>query len=315
MGHDLNIERVTSFREPLFFHGELTRILCSCNGVVLVAAGQNVLLWNPITRWCRVVLKHRSLRNPGNSVLGGICYDSSTKDYKFVFFISRESGFSGRALGGFVFSASLQNNKAWTLLSFPYNSYSPRSGVNFNNTFHWRVSDVKRPCALLKPHQHDYSESDSTGLDDYSESHSCGFDSDEDGSGWVWDNSLGCNNIAYFDPINEEFKTLPSPDPCNTEEEDSIVGLGIIDDCLCMARTDDKMQMVQVLIMKECGKRESWFKAFDIPMSKFEKQDDFYDIKLFSKKGNNAKVLIISGQKIAYIYDSASEDVLSQVCL
>ncbi|CAH9090808.1 unnamed protein product [Cuscuta epithymum] len=115
-----------------------------------------------------------------------------------------------------------------------------RDGVNFNNTLHSIVSDIKT----------------SQGWDYH----------DSNGDYRLWDNYVGCNKIVYFDMVDDAFKILPSPTRINMEEKDSIVGTGIIDGCFSMARKDEKRQVFQVSIMKEYGKSESWMASFAISM-------------------------------------------------
>ncbi|CAH9096855.1 unnamed protein product [Cuscuta europaea] len=266
-----------------FFEGFRPKILDSCNELVLVSAGKKVLLWNPLTRWFRVVFglynhEEYTLRD-GSVVLGSICYDTSIKDYKIVLQLrcltADRRGYTNRC----VSFASLKSN-VWKDLGPPSRGGVPRSGahsarkgVNFHNTFHWSVCHNVQPPVRNIPG--------------------------------------GPNNkIVYFDPVNDEFKILPSPEPCHREEDDWIVGMGVVNDCLCMARLDDKTKMVQVLAMKEYGNGESWFRAFDVSLSRFGCQgDDLYNFTFFSLE-KNGKVLMNYNDSRILVYDPASEDVL-----
>ncbi|CAH9148125.1 unnamed protein product [Cuscuta epithymum] len=144
----------------------------------------------------------------------------------------------------FVIVSSLKS-KVWREVSFPYNYCTSRGGVGFNNNLHWIVSDIK----------HEYLE---------------------------WDNLAARNKIVYFDVVDDGFKIMPSPMPIHEEEEDSIVGTGIIDGCFCMARKDEKTQVIQVLLMKEYGKQESWVTAFVIPLLRFQPYAD-YNLEFLSQ--------------------------------
>ncbi|CAH9133936.1 unnamed protein product [Cuscuta epithymum] len=282
INHDLRLQWRSSLKEPRLFPDP--SILCSCNGLVLVMAGTHFWLWNPLSGWRWDVLRHRYLKDGDYSVLAGMSYNATTDDYKVVLLLrhfSADCGYGRR----FVTFASMRT-KTWTEASFPYNLRTAGDGVNFHNRLHWLVSDVKRP----RDFEHD--------------------DSDEDYAnhcplkGWVWEDFSECNKITFFDPRKDEFKTLPSPSPCNPEEEDSIVGLGIMKNCLCMARRDNKMQTIQVLIMREYGRGESWFRLFHISMSILERLD-FYGFNFFSPE-DSAKVLFIRcgyDHETAYVYD------------
>ncbi|CAH9137036.1 unnamed protein product [Cuscuta epithymum] len=106
---------------------------------------------------------------------------------------------------------------------------------------------------------------------------------------------------------------MPSPMPIHEEEEDSIVGTGIIDGCFCMARKDEKTQVIQVLLMKEYGKQESWVTAFVIPLLRFQPYAD-YNLEFLSQNG---KVFILvkgSYYTETYVYD-VTEDKLEHTLL
>ncbi|CAH9108765.1 unnamed protein product [Cuscuta epithymum] len=99
-----------------------------------------------------------------------------------------------------------------------------------------------------------------------------------------WHPTDGCNKIVYFDPVYDSFKILPSPTRINPEEEDKIEGMGIIDGCFCMARKDEKRQLIQVSVMKEYGKQESWVTSFVTSLSKL-RLCGFFNLKLLSQNG------------------------------
>nr|GMD57125.1 F-box/kelch-repeat protein At3g23880-like [Ipomoea batatas] len=75
-------------------------------------------------------------------ILGGLCYVSSTRDYKAVILIRPLIG-PGHEFGyPFVISASL-SHKEWRPVQFPYNLNSANGNVEFRNTFYWWASDIK----------------------------------------------------------------------------------------------------------------------------------------------------------------------------
>ncbi|XP_019189895.1 PREDICTED: F-box/kelch-repeat protein At3g23880-like [Ipomoea nil] len=118
-------------------------VWCSCNGLVLFSAGKYILLWNPSTHCCTKVLEfRRCLGNPlipGHNIVSGLCYVSSTRDYKAVLVFRNRP----------ALVASLKN-KEWRNVPFPYR-LSAGDGVNFRNTPHWcaivsRVSSSSWRC-------------------------------------------------------------------------------------------------------------------------------------------------------------------------
>ncbi|XP_019192314.1 PREDICTED: F-box/kelch-repeat protein At3g23880-like [Ipomoea nil] len=152
-------------------------VLCSCNGfVLLLVAKIDIWLWNPSTKCSTKVLECPYSEESNPIMFGGLCYDSSTRDYKVVLSL-RPIGLDSWEDYGYPFliSASL-NHKEWRPVQFPCNMESVRGGVEggveFHNTFHWWASDMK-------------------DWDWY--------------KNYEWDK----NRIIYFDPVLDEFKILP----------------------------------------------------------------------------------------------------------
>ncbi|CAH9137034.1 unnamed protein product [Cuscuta epithymum] len=286
---DLGNERLSqftghlSFAEPaadeclgFFGDGYRLRVLCSCSGLVLIHIGEHLILWNPHTSWSTKVLELQRLRDDDYKVLGGLCYDLSTSDYKVVLLLSDNTSDHG---GHFVLVSTLKS-KRWRKMRFLYNYMTSQVGINFNDILHWIVSDIQN----------------SQGWHYYNDQY------------MKWDN-LRCNKIVCFDPVDDTFKTLPSPTQINRGEEDSIVGMGIIDGCFCMATKDEKRQVIQVSIMKEYGKPESWVTSFAISMLG-PAQHNFYNLKFVSQNG---KVFMKFGYFWrTYVYD-VKEDRLEEM--
>ncbi|XP_058181504.1 F-box/kelch-repeat protein At3g23880-like [Rhododendron vialii] len=111
----------------------------SCNGLVLVSCDQDLFLWNPTTRWCIKVLSHWRLGKyryqPDSSFISGLCYDSSTGDYKAVM--------ASRACN--VAMAGSFRNKTWTEIHFPYTNKLLESGPTVNDRTHWLVHSGEYP--------------------------------------------------------------------------------------------------------------------------------------------------------------------------
>ncbi|XP_019176477.1 PREDICTED: putative F-box protein At3g16210 [Ipomoea nil] len=176
-----------------------------------------------------------------------------------------------------VISASL-THKEWRPVEFPYCSDAIRDGVNFRNTFHWWViSDTKY-------HQD-------------------------------WDFLPSCDKIIYFDPIRDEFRNLPTP-KLRHGQEYLIVGLGVINDYFCMAHEEVNPNKIQVLIMKEYGRQESWMTAFAIQTSEFIDTFGGYDdnsITFYSLKKDAHEILFLSTsgwpRKKVCVYDRKKDEL------
>nr|GMD16512.1 F-box/kelch-repeat protein At3g23880-like [Ipomoea batatas] len=65
-----------------------------------------------------------------------------------------------------------------------------------------------------------------------------------------------CEKIIYFEGESDEFKELPTPELCGRESV--VLGLGIIDGCLCMIHKGKEIGKNNVLVMKEYGVKKSW---------------------------------------------------------
>nr|GMD62414.1 F-box/kelch-repeat protein At3g23880-like [Ipomoea batatas] len=265
------------------------RSLCSCNGFVLLLliAERDILLWNPSTR-CLMKVLHLPYPKESNMViLGGLCYVSSTRDYKAVILIRPLMALIGprREFGyPFAISASL-NHKEWRSVQFPYNLNSVNGNVEFRNTFyctfHWWASDI---------------ENWHSNMDYFSGGNR--------------------NRIVYFDPVCDEFKILPTPE---LRQNFPIVGLGVIDDCLSMACSVHKQKnsiptTIQVLIMKEYGIQESWMTAFAVQITtQYPYTIASYGLTFYSKKNNTQEVLFLHAMNWTegkvYVYDRRKDEL------
>ncbi|XP_019191274.1 PREDICTED: F-box/kelch-repeat protein At3g23880-like [Ipomoea nil] len=278
--HDFRLQRhKCPFGEAPFPSVYCVTPLCSCNGFVLLGAGRKIVLWNPSTRCLTKVLKLPYPDELKLVILGGLCYDPCTRDYKVVLLIRSitqprfEFGYP------FVISASL-NHKEWRPMQFPYDLKSARGSVEFRNTFHWWASDIK--------------------------------DWDWDIKDWDGDRNM----ILYFDPVRDEFRILPTPE---LRKKFSIVGLGVIDDCLSMAcivhkAETFKTQTMQVLIMKEYGIQESWMTAFAIQMPQSPYTCMGYYLTFYSQKNNAQEVLFLRITDYyfwgkVYVYDRRKDEL------
>nr|GME02396.1 F-box/kelch-repeat protein At3g23880-like [Ipomoea batatas] len=74
-----------------------------------------------------------------------------------------------------------------------------------------------------------------------------------------------CEKIIYFEGESDEFKELPTPELCGRESV--VLGLGIIDGCLCMIHEGKEIGKNNVLVMKEYGVKKSWVSQFVISIT------------------------------------------------
>ncbi|XP_031099659.1 F-box protein CPR1-like [Ipomoea triloba] len=152
-GYSLDVTSITNTSLPIktllqvpenaSLHHRWTGVWCSCNGLVLFSVEKNIFLWNPYTRCCTKVLELPRLSTAfSDYVVSGLCYVSSTGDYKVVLLLCLHFDSN-------LMVASLKN-KEWRKVSFPYQVNYPRIGINFQNTLHWRTNGcLRRPATII----------------------------------------------------------------------------------------------------------------------------------------------------------------------
>ncbi|XP_058202750.1 F-box/kelch-repeat protein At3g23880-like [Rhododendron vialii] len=74
---------------------------------------------------------------------------------------------------------------------------------------------------------------------------------------------LSPHQIIYFDAHVDKFGEVAMPEP-KRRDGDIIVGLGVLDECLCMSRWDYPRSNVEVLVMKHYGVKKSWTILFAV---------------------------------------------------
>ncbi|KAE9445147.1 hypothetical protein C3L33_22955, partial [Rhododendron williamsianum] len=74
---------------------------------------------------------------------------------------------------------------------------------------------------------------------------------------------LSPHQIIYFDAHGDKFEEVAMPEP-KRGDGDIIVGLGVLDECLCMSRWDCPRSSVEVLVMKHYGVKKSWTILFAV---------------------------------------------------
>ncbi|XP_058201586.1 F-box/kelch-repeat protein At3g23880-like [Rhododendron vialii] len=116
------------------------KILGSCNGLVLMHIDDDLFLWNPLTRFFKKVLASDRVCDRGRTtyrVCSGLCYDSTSDEYKAVLVNSSLTpgyGDESVAVGSF-------RSKSWTTIAFPY--YVPlwdSWNIIVNGNLHWFAS-------------------------------------------------------------------------------------------------------------------------------------------------------------------------------
>ncbi|XP_058211813.1 F-box protein At4g22390-like [Rhododendron vialii] len=111
----------------------------SCNGLLLLNVWEDLFLWNPLTGCNRKVISHQRLsrRYPYKTV-SGLCYDSSTDDYKAVLAVA--DLWDRTSLDKVVMAGSFKN-RVWTEIPFPKNMGIVQSGTTVNERLHWLVTE------------------------------------------------------------------------------------------------------------------------------------------------------------------------------
>ncbi|PHT42430.1 hypothetical protein CQW23_16455 [Capsicum baccatum] len=185
-------------------------ILGSCHGLILFNLNEHIYLWNPATRFLTKVLENVNFLG-GYITHGGLCYDSSKYTYKVVLIMRYMTSDGDR----FVTIASLED-KHWRQLEFPYDIHTVNYyGITLHERLHYYVPDVKN-------------------VEDDNDENS---DEDDGNNKGIWDRlSDSPRKSIYLDPITEKLHMFPMPEPKNNQQENIIVGLGVLNECLCMSR-------------------------------------------------------------------------------
>ncbi|CAL5393054.1 unnamed protein product [Camellia sinensis] len=80
-----------------------------------------------------------------------------------------------------------------------------------------------------------------------------------------WSRFFARHQVIYFNQRKNIFRKLPMPLP-KDGNGDILLGLGVLEGCLCMVRScehlTDRMDRVEVLVMKKYGIKESWTSMF-----------------------------------------------------
>ncbi|XP_027158461.1 F-box protein CPR1-like [Coffea eugenioides] len=111
----------------------------SCNGLLLVILGSSFYLWNPSTAYFCHVLELDYLDGLASVSITGLCYDSSSEDYKVVVKLKLPVKNFGKS----VLVAALKD-KRWKGLKFPHSGWGRGRAVLCNGILHWEW-DVYRP--------------------------------------------------------------------------------------------------------------------------------------------------------------------------
>ncbi|GFY94165.1 hypothetical protein Acr_09g0006110 [Actinidia rufa] len=113
------------------------KLLGSCNGLLLLQIDNDLFLWNPLTSFFKKGLSCNLLWEYGyDVVVGGLCYDSSTDEYKAVMAFSEKILHFGDQ---FVIVGSFKIRN-WLMIDFPYRVSTVNSGPVVNGYLHWYAS-------------------------------------------------------------------------------------------------------------------------------------------------------------------------------
>ncbi|KAG5533255.1 hypothetical protein RHGRI_027453 [Rhododendron griersonianum] len=132
--------------KPLQFAGCL-RIGGLCNGLVLLNSSEDLFMWNPFAGCCKKVLLIEFLKHSIMDV-SGLCYDSSTDDYKVVTWVVTwvRDGETGTAC-----MVGSCRTKSWTKNCDPYYK-KIESSTLVDEHLHWLVTESnigEDPFSLL----------------------------------------------------------------------------------------------------------------------------------------------------------------------
>ncbi|KAK2980456.1 hypothetical protein RJ640_028864 [Escallonia rubra] len=227
-----------------------TRLLGSCNGLLLISHGCDIFLWNPSTRRFKKVLKHKDLGYDDEggydekrddpeydvnavAVLSGLCYNSLLDDYKVVIATDIESIYASPDSRPKVAGFSNCRREGWKQVRFPYNFrwLDDSCGAVVNGHLHW----------LLLPEDHP----------------------------WLFTADGIRQVIVCFDQTSDKFEEIPLP---SLGYEEHISGLVVMDGCLCLAikephegGDDGSFQRnLKVMAMKDYGAHNSWTPVFTL---------------------------------------------------
>ncbi|XP_058202726.1 F-box/kelch-repeat protein At3g23880-like [Rhododendron vialii] len=133
-----------------FVNRNKIRLLGSCKGLLLMHADEDLFLWNPLVRFFKKVLAFERLRDEGYRVCSGLCYDSTSDEYKAVLALAHQTpSYSSE----FVVVGSFKG-KSWTMIHFPYSVRTANSGPIVNQNLHWYASkNIDTGNYFLSPHQ------------------------------------------------------------------------------------------------------------------------------------------------------------------
>ncbi|KAL3828269.1 hypothetical protein ACJIZ3_017071 [Penstemon smallii] len=241
------------------------RFLGACHSLLLLSFDTDIYMWNPSTRHCKKVLEMEQLAIEWDKIIPGFCYDESSNDYIAVIGLFHYSKPCA------VLVASMKD-KNWKTITFPYDLGSARGGPFVNGRLHWIVNEPK-------------------GIN-YE-----GFDPDYAAYLRLF---LCPDQIIYFNSQTSEFDLLSTPD--DISEEQNILCLGVLGDCLCMVCwfiEEIHYDYMKVMIMKDYGIKESWTTLFTIPRR-------MYNLNMLHLIENKEEAFMVADHEIS-VYDRVEE--------
>lgn len=252
------------------------KVFGSCNGLLGVMDMLQLALWNPSTRRFKEIPSHKMVFPPGfricKSLIYGLGHDPSEDSYKVVrirqlarHYISDDLDYNG---------VDVYNTKSntWKAVSeFPYCFRLPFAfGVLVSNALHWVVYQTP--------------EADASPI------------------------------IVAFDLVSENYHEIPPPD---STVQYCHMGVGALGESLCVAyyypmdcadfdatdTTLPTLDHVDIWIMKEYGKKESWTKLLTLEPSS-EIGSFSFVVSIAYWKTNKNHVLINLGFEKLILYDA-----------
>ncbi|KAM7492947.1 hypothetical protein LguiB_027556 [Lonicera macranthoides] len=111
--------------------------------------------------------------------------------------------------------------------------------------------------------------------------------------------------IAYFEETRNTFEALPSP---LYHRKYPIIGSGVLDRCLCIARKRDSIieDDVEVVAMKNYGVAESWTTLYVLSIFKVSRR--FWHLSPLLLTKNGEEVLFMTNDKQIWAYNPTSKN-------
>nr|XP_009776078.1 PREDICTED: F-box/kelch-repeat protein At3g23880-like [Nicotiana sylvestris]XP_016470936.1 PREDICTED: F-box/kelch-repeat protein At3g23880-like [Nicotiana tabacum] len=275
------------------------RLLGSCDGLVLISANKHIFLWNPATRFCNKVIELHLLTSDEHVIsAGGLCFGSSKNEYKVLFYVYNKSVCDTD--GAYALVASLKDKK-WRRIDCPCDMFSARDGITMHGRLHSRANLDNNYFNMHENLVGRYKDEHLRWNPDNDNEPMDGEESGE--SKWQNHRLFGPRKeVICFDAISEKFHSL-------YKNDNAIVGLGVLNDCLCMTCVEFDKRL-EILVMKEYGRKDSWTSLFVIRNSEITRPYIFYRSLFMSNNGKLALIVRHNGVVAYYPKNDSMQDIL-----